>query len=373
MRTRSRGSLVFDKRRDVYQFVWYENGGRKTKVLGHFKSRTAAEQAADMLRVKLLQKPMSQDPAPLVRDLVAQLRASKRMPARYSTRRAYDSWFHNHILPAWGNHSITTLQAQPVELWLDTLTSLSPRSRSSIRALIGAIWNYAMWTRAIPTQRNPMELVTIRGSSKRTSKPRSLPVEEFQRFVDHLENPFRLMALVNVCFGLRISECLGLKWSDIDWMNGRLHVQRAIVRQHLDETKSEYSNRPLPIDSRMLEALKLWKQATEFFAPEDWIFASPAQLGRLPWSADAVNDRFLKAEKAAGIAHVSTHCMRHTYRSWLDAVGTAIAVQQKMMRHADIKTTMNIYGDVVTDEMEVASSKVTDLALNRLRADCKPS
>ncbi len=43
--------------------------------------------------------------------------------------------------------------------------------------------------------------------------------------------------------------------------------------------------------------------------------------------------------------------MRHTYRSWLDAVGTPIAVQQKLMRHADIRTTMNTYGDIVTDEM----------------------
>ncbi len=56
--------------------------------------------------------------------------------------------------------------------------------------------------------------------------------------------------------------------------------------------------------------------------------------------------------------------MRHTYRSWLDAVGTPIAVQQKLMRHADIRTTMNIYGDVVTDEMQQAHSKVLSLAIN---------
>ena len=55
--------------------------------------------------------------------------------------------------------------------------------------------------------------------------------------------------------------------------------------------------------------------------------------------------------------------MRHTYRSWLDAVGTSIAVQQKLMRHADIRTTMNVYGDVVTDEMEQAHSKVVRMAL----------
>ena len=50
------------------------------------------------------------------------------------------------------------------------------------------------------------------------------------------------------------------------------------------------------------------------------------------------------------------------HRSWLDAVGTPVAVQQKMMRHADIRTTFNIYGDVVRDEMATASGKVAHLA-----------
>jgi integrase len=58
--------------------------------------------------------------------------------------------------------------------------------------------------------------------------------------------------------------------------------------------------------------------------------------------------------------------MRHSYRSWLDAVGTSIAVQQKLMRHADVRTTMNIYGDVVTDEMAQAASKVVRLAIPQL-------
>jgi integrase len=115
----------------------------------------------------------------------------------------------------------------------------------------------------------------------------------------------------------------------------------------------------------MLDVVKRWKQASQFSNSEDWIFASPGKLGRLPWSADAVNDAYLKAAKLAGTGHVSTHSMRHTYRSWLDAVGTPIAVQQKLMRHADIRTTMNIYGDVVTDEMTQAHSKVVRLAIPR--------
>ena len=68
-----------------------------------------------------------------------------------------------------------------------------------------------------------------------------------------------------------------------------------------------------------------------------------------------------------------THTMRHTYRSWLDAVGTSVAVQQKLMRHADIRTTMNVYGDVGTDEMSTAHSKVVALALNGTETARKPS
>jgi len=60
---------------------------------------------------------------------------------------------------------------------------------------------------------------------------------------------------------------------------------------------------------------------------------------------------------------MGTHTLRHTYRSWLDAVGTPIAVQQKLMRHSDIRTTLNIYGDVVTNEMAEARSRVVRLAL----------
>jgi integrase len=80
--------------------------------------------------------------------------------------------------------------------------------------------------------------------------------------------------------------------------------------------------------------------------------------------------------------------MRHTYRSWLDAAGSLggpnehaphlvvapapLAVQQKLMRHADIRTTMDVYGDVVTDEMTVASGKVTRFALNGRESELTP-
>jgi integrase len=107
-----------------------------------------------------------------------------------------------------------------------------------------------------------------------------------------------------------------------------------------------------------MEVLKLWKQTTQFSGDGDWMFASPVKIGRQPWSYDQVWRSFIRAGEASGIGKLGTHTMRHSYRSsWLDAVGTPIAVQQKLMRHGDIRTTMNVYGDVITDEMSVAREK----------------
>ena len=111
--------------------------------------------------------------------------------------------------------------------------------------------------------------------------------------------------------------------------------------------------------------LKTWRQTTQFSSEEDWIFASPAKLGRLPISYPHVWRMFQEATVRAGIQHFGTHSLRHTFRSWMDAAGTGIAVQQKLMRHSDIRTTMNVYGDVVTDEMRQAHARVVRMALPR--------
>jgi integrase len=370
------GSVVFDKRRKTWNYLWWENRKRRSKHIGtlkEFPNKSAAWNATQV-GGPIVRVPQESNEFPTLETLVNHYRQEK-MPERFSTSRGYESWIRNHILPKWASARIAELQARPVELWLDSLL-LSPKSRSHVKGLVRILWDYAMWRGDVPTQRNPMELVTIKGASKRIRSPRSLTVEEFHKFVSCLAEPFRTIALVCVSFGLRISECLALKWSDVDWLNFKLAIRRSIVRHRIGDVKTSYSQRKMAIDAEMLQVLKAWKQRSQFASDNDWVFASPTMLGQQPWSYDHVWRLFLRAAKQTGIGRIGTHSMRHTYRSWLDAVGTTIAVQQKLMRHADIRTTMNIYGDVVTDEMAQAHRKVVGLALNQpngLQADRKPS
>jgi len=109
------------------------------------------------------------------------------MPTRYSTRRGYESWLSNYILPKWGEVSLNDVQARPVELWLQSL-QLSPTSSLHIRGLLRVLWDHALWRGSVPTVRNPMELVSVRGATQRLRKPRNLSTEQFQSLLGQFSN-----------------------------------------------------------------------------------------------------------------------------------------------------------------------------------------
>ena len=356
------GSVRYDKRRKTWNYLWYDGPTRRSKRIGtkqEFPTKAAAWKEVESLEI---QQPKTQD-GDRVRSVITRYEA-ERMPTRASTARVYRCFMRNHVLPKWGDTLIQDVQPRPVELWLRELP-LSPKSKTHVRSLMHGLVEFAMWAGMLDISRNPVSLVRNIGATRKVRKARSLTAEQFHALLKELQEPFGTMALLSVCLGLRFSEALALRWGDVDWIGSRLSIRRGIVNQIVGDVKTQGSARTFNLASELLERLKAWKQASSFSGAEDWIFASPFKLGRLPYSYTGTRQELERASKAAGIGHVSSHAFRHTYRSWLDAVKTPIAVQQKMMRHTDIRTTMNVYGDVVTDEMSTAGLRVAELAFQR--------
>ena len=353
------GSVSLNKQRGIWVYQWYDGPVHRSKRIGskqEFPTKAAAW--TEVVRTGLQQ---AEQPTGKTVESMIERYTEERMPKRHTTARMYSCFLRNHILPKWGKEPIQALQPRPVELWLRDLP-LSPKSKTHVRALMHALVEYAMWAGILEINRNPISLVRNAGATQKTRKTRSLSVEEFHALLKELQEPFATMALVSVCLGLRVSEMLALKWSDVDWLDARLSIQRGIVNGRVADVKTQGSARTFNLSAELLDRLKSWKQLSEFSEPEDWIFASPYKIGRQPWCYTAVSRELRRAGAAAQIGHLSSHSFRHTYRSWLDAVDTKPSVQQQMMRHADIRTTMNIYGDVVTDEMATAGNKVAQLA-----------
>jgi len=331
----------YDKRRKTWNYLWYDGPTRRSKRIGtkqEFPTKAAAWKEVDHLEIQA--KPQQADKGDTVRSVIARYEA-ERMPSRQSTARVYRSFFNNHILPTWGDTEIQAVQPRPMELWLRELP-LSPKSKTHVRSLLHGLVEFAMWSDLLEINRNPISLVQNNGATRKVRKARSLTAEQFQALLKELHEPFATMSLLCVCLGLRISEALALRWSDVDWLGSRLCVLGGIVEQVVADVKTEGSAQTFKLTPELLERLKSCEQRSDFSGAEDWIFASPIKLGRLPYSYTGVWRELQRAAEAAKIGHLGTHSFRHTHRSWLDAVGTSIAVQQKMMRHADIRTTMNI-------------------------------
>lgn len=85
----------------------------------------------------------------------------------------------------------------------------------------------------------------------------------------------------------------------------------------------------------------------------------PAQVtGRCYHASPIQQDYIRPAGRKLGLGDIGWYTFRHTYRTWLDSVGTSMGWQRKLMRHAQIATAMNVYGDAMMESIRVANSKV---------------
>ncbi len=330
----------------------------------------------------------------------------------YSTAVSYLSVI-KQVRVKWGTTHITRMKPLQVQDWLKKMDA-APKTKGHVKAIMHRLYEKAMLWELVEWQRNPMQLVEIKGISKRQKKPVVLTVEQYCQLLELLPQPYRMMVVVAQCTGLRAEEVLALEWQDIDFENLSTKVVRAVVHGRVKMVKTEYSEDELPLDPDFAAILLDWKMQCQEQArldeqaqPHgkthsiglDLLFTSPV-TGRHFHTAPVQQDYIRpagcclvecpKCGAAAGVwcrqdsptpnggrlpIHeqrweaagkydgVGWHTFRHTYRSWLDDTGAPVGVQQKLMRHAQVSTTMNVYGNALMGAKREANSKVVRMAL----------
>ena len=377
MFTRTRyqyGSLRKKKRAkgpDAWEFRYYETVGasrdRRSTTIGsvvEYQNETAARQAVAALLLRL----NSEAPNIGVVTFTALIDryVAEELPERFSTRISYLSMVNSHIRSKWADFPLDKIKPMAVEDWLRHLP-LAPKSKANIRSLMFSIFKCAERWELIEMGKNPIALVRVKDCSKRLTTPRVLTVKEYCSLLPHLREPYRTMVIVAQCLGLRVSEIVALKWGDFDFQNLTLLVQRSIVHGRIGDVKTEYSRDLVPLDPKLASVLKDWRQRAPFKGETDWVFANP-RTGK-PYHQEEIQKKHVKkAAIAAGIgSEIGWHTFRHTYRSWLDASGAPLKVQQELMRHASITTTMNVYGKAMPSIKRKANSKVVSMVLKKRR------
>lgn len=211
-------------------------------------------------------------------------------------------------------------------------------------------------------------------SKVKMGRKRVIEAEEMKRILDaakasKYEMYFRILAQT----GMRPSEALGLKISDIDLKEGVLHIRRGITLYGRSPLKTALAKRDLPLSDQLKKVLLLQKSRVAFLTKEGWLFPASSGTPEMNAVRHALR-RILKQTEVwerGGHNHLkkvsllkpavvcSLYDFRHTFATRMAESGVHPKMLQKLMGHSDIKTTLSYYIDV-TDKMVDEAKKEMD-------------
>lgn len=275
----------------------------------------------------------------------------------------YEGLYQNYISKAdFADTKLKDLTYSDLKLWYNTLQleGSSIVSVKYINDLVKAALIVAEKDRLILT--NPAKDIRFKNTEKK-NVIKVFSAAEQKKLIDYLyesSEPLKYLFLFDLATGLRLGEILALEKSDI--RDGKVYVSKNLERVKIDgkyvdrisSPKTESSNRSVPIPEKIQEFIP------ELIAANDSDLLFPGTKSRFIFNKTPARHLHRICDKLE-ISDITFHGLRHSYATRLFELGVQIKTVQKLMGHADIETTMNIYTHVMGDVIEDASQKLNTL------------
>jgi integrase len=281
--------------------------------------------------------------------------ASRKVRAR--TLESYRSTVRLHLRPGIGHHRLDRLQPEHLERLYAALAEKGLSPASILRA-------HRVLSRAVrvASQRGKVarNVATFVDPPAVKRPQRALPLSAAEaREVMSAAHSHRNAArwTVALAVGLRQSEALGLRWSDVDLDNGTLSVRRGLHRVRgqgliYEEPKADRSRRTLALPAQLVDALRAHRAAQleeritagPLWQDHDLVFAQPN--GR-PIERKSDWRAWKTLLRDAGVREVRLHDGRHTAATLLLSEGVHPRVVMEVLGHAQMRTTTDTYSHVL--------------------------
>ena len=177
----------------------------------------------------------------------------------------------------------------------------------------------------------------------------ALTPEEALKVLEQLQQPEYTMIVLVAAIGIRASELLGLRWSDILWGRSEIKIRQTYVHRNIQSgAKTKLSKSTVTMNPVLAQLLKDWRSETAYAADGDYVFASSRLDGRKPRIGSMVVEDYLQpAAIRAGVLEVKDgkryidgefvkrfgfHTFRHSLTSWLMANGGNPQIVRAMLR-----------------------------------------
>lgn len=298
-----------------------------------------------------------------------------RETVKTSTYATTTRYFDDHILKQLGSKYIdklTVLDCQKaVNIWFND----APKTYKRFMRYTNNVLNYGINNLEL-ISKNPMNKV-IPPKAKNKPKPFTdfYSKDELNIFLrDAKEYNFKYFVFFRLLAysGMRKGEALALKWSDINFKDNTISINKDVTvglnnELYEDTPKTENSFRTLDMDPATMKYLKEWRlkqQKTMLklgynFLNSDNLLFSTINNGYLSMSKPRQwNVAICKKYK---LRRIKIHGFRHTHASLLFEAGASMNEVKARLGHADINTTMNIYTHVTDDQKKDTANKLVRL------------
>ena len=253
-----------------------------------------------------------------------------------------------------------------------TLKPLSPKTILEHHRLLSAMFQRAVYWQLLVN--NPAR--RVQPPKTRKPKRKYYDDEQCKVLLENLETQeikYRVAIIITIFTGVRLGELMGLEWSDIDFRNGIISINKA--SQYLSEKgvftkdpKTESSIREVAIPSfvlSLLEEYKLWYEDQKSFYGELWHESNRlfVQADGKPMHPNTISKWFVKFVEKIGLPVINFHGLRHTNATLLLSQNIDVAVVAARLGHAQITTTLNFYVHPVISHNKVAGNVLENLLI----------
>ncbi len=284
----------------------------------------------------------------------------KSISLAYNTRANYISRINTYIIPYFGQYKLNEINNQLVQNFYNNLIKqgLKPSSVKKIIEILSGVFKYAYKNKLIyniplDISRQPLDKPKLEVWTK----------QEVDYFLDKIKDSYLyLPVFMEVLIGTRPAELCAIKWSDIDFINNKVSINKQVIvnRENsilylTDTLKTTTSHRVItipPILTYYLKEVKSEREADD----NDFIIKELSSENKM-CNPNNLNANFtskinsLNKSNTGKLSYISFNGLRHTHATLLVQNGENIKTISKRLGHKDINTTLKYYTHV-TAEME---------------------